>query len=238
MILGTVAAISWRAAGAGVPLDAGRADVVAGCGILGDVHADPLSPRQLLLAGRGAYDDFRLEANALRENLLVDFDTAHLASGTIVQVGDEVLLRMMFQCEACGQLDRIRPGLAQRIGTRRGMLARALKAGTVRLGDTVRTLGVQAPPWSDDWRERVMRVLDAVPPDSAIEYRDLARLAGVQSSYCRAFPRLVATLGEAYTRKAVPAKSPSMLARWRGQGLFDLNQEEGAPSPRHSAGAA
>lgn len=200
-------------------MDSARA--IAGLGFADDRHAQTESPRQLLLVDAAAYEDFSLPPHALRENLLVDFGTAALASGTVLQIGGEVQLRLMFQCEACGQLDALRPGLARSIGARRGMLARVLSGGLVRCGDHVRDLGVLRPAWPDDWRERVRRVLDAVPPDSVIEYRHLARLAGIQSSYCRAFPRLIASLGAGYAAKAVSAQSPSPLPRWQGEGLFD-----------------
>jgi hypothetical protein len=194
---------------------------IAGMGLDGDVHADPLSPRQLLLAGTDAYAAFALPPHALRENLLVDLDTARLASGTVLQVGDDVVLRLMFQCEACAHLDLHRPGLATRIGTRRGMLARVLRGGEMRPGDRIRAAGQALPAWSDDWRERIAHVLDALPPARVITYKRLAQLAGVASSYCRAFPGMIARLGPRYAGKAVPTQSDVALPRWDGHGLFD-----------------
>ena len=194
--------------------------LVAGHGVDGDKYADPSSPRQLLLTSTSVYADLALPPQALGENLLLDSETACLTSGTVLQVGEQVRLRMMFQCEACGQLERVRPGLAAALGQRRGMLARVLAGGVVHAGDPVRDLGVLLPAWSDDWRERVVRVLDAVPPDHVVAYRDLARLAGVQSSYCRAMPGLLRRLGPAYAARAVSARSPA-LPRWDGEGLFD-----------------
>jgi hypothetical protein len=64
-------------------------------------------------------------------------------------------------------------------------------------------------------------VIDAMPPDTVIEYALLARLAGIQSTYCRAFPRFLASLGPAYAARAVPARTISHLPRWDGRGLFD-----------------
>jgi hypothetical protein len=220
MDIGTVAGLAARAVRGGPPASFERLLMHTGIGIDSDLHADPLSPRQLLLASSGAYADFGLPVHALRENLLIDADTAQLASGTVLQIGAEVRLRMMFQCEACGRLDAIEPGLAARIGGRRGMLARVLTGGVVRQGDDLRNLGVLAQPWPEDWRERVRRVLDAVPPGSVLEYRHLARLAGIQSSYCRAFPRLLAKLGDHYAAKAVASQSPVLLPRWNGAGLY------------------
>jgi hypothetical protein len=118
-------------------------------------------------------------------------------------------------------LDRHRPGLARDVGGRRGVLARVLQGGVIRSGDAVRAPGLQLPAWSDDWRARIVRVLEALPPHMVIDYGRLARLAGVQSSYCRALPRLVAGLGPSYAGRAVAMGADTALPRWDGTGLFD-----------------
>lgn len=218
--MSSVGGLAWRPARGQPPLAADSLRLLADVGIAGDLHADARSPRQLLLASSQAYEDLGLPPHALRENLLLDFDTACLGSGTVLQVGEQVRLRVMFQCEACGQLDAMAPRLAQRIGNRRGVLARVLKGGVVQRGDPVRALGLLEAAWSDDWRARVRQVLDAMPDGSVIEYRQLARLAGIQSTYCRAFPRLLAGLGPRYAAQAVAANSRVALPRWQGEGLF------------------
>lgn len=218
---GTVKGVAVRPAGARRPGRVDSARAVAGHGLAGDIHAGALSPRQLLLVDAAVYEDFSLPPHVLGENLLVDVDTASLRSGSVLAIGGEARVRLMFQCEACGQLDAVQQGLARRIGPRRGMLARILSGGVIRAGDTVRDLGVLRPAWSDDWRERVRRVLDAVPEGMVLEYRQLARLAGIQSSYCRAFPRVIAGFGPQYAGKAVPAQSSNTRERWDGLGLFD-----------------
>ncbi|MER8124712.1 hypothetical protein ABS198_20745, partial [Acinetobacter baumannii] len=90
----------------------------------GDMHADARSPRQVLLAGAPAYRSLGLPPHALRENLLLDVDTAAIVSGTVLCIGAQVRLRLSFQCEACGGLDRHAPGLVRAIGASRGILAR------------------------------------------------------------------------------------------------------------------
>jgi len=190
-------------------------------GLAGDMHADPLSPRQILLAGAPAYARHGLDPRALDENLLLDIDTAALPSGALLQVGPQAVLWLSFQCEPCGHLDGRQRGLARRIGKDRGMLARVLTGGTITVGDTVALLDA-APPWSaptvDDWRRRVARVLDAVPDGFVVDYRQLARLAGVAPGYCRVFPRIARELGLAH--KAVAASAPSERPRWAGGGYF------------------
>ena len=219
--IGHIHSLALRPQRSTLPQRVDSARAIDALGLAGDIHADPLSPRQLLLAGSAIYEELGLPAHALRENLLAGIDTSRLRSGTVLHIGDEVLIWLMFQCEACGQLDLQRPGLARALGPHRGTLARVVRGGILRPGDAVRDLGRILPPWSDDWKERVVQVLDAVPPDAVIEYRQLARLAGVASTYCRAFPSMLRKLGPAYAAKAVPAQSAVAMPRWDGSGLFD-----------------
>jgi hypothetical protein len=220
MGIAQVRALSVRPGRASAPADVDSVIAVEGYGLEGDVHADALSPRQVLLASSAAYRELGLPPHALGENLLVDLDTAQLASGTVLRIGAQVRLRMMFQCEACGQLDSAQERLAARIGARRGMLARELAGGALHPGDPIVDLGPQAPAWPDDWRQRLRIVLDAMPRGVVVEYKVLARLIGVQPSYCRAFTRVIAGLGPAYAGRAVAAQSPLALPRWTGDGLF------------------
>lgn len=212
--------LSVRPPGASAPVQVDRATLVDGAGILGDRHADPLSPRQLLLASASVYAELALPPLALRENLLLDDDFASLPSGSVLRIGKHALVRLMFACEACGQLDLHGERLAARVAGRRGVLARVVKGGPIQLGDPVDDLGRHFARWSDDWRERIKQVLDAAPPESVVEYAQLARLAGIQSTYCRAFPSVLKKLGPAYAGKAIPARSASPLPRWDGAGLF------------------
>ncbi len=227
MDIGHIEALALRPAHGAPPQDVERALAIAATGLAGDVHADALSPRQLLLAGSPAYRGLDLPPHVLRENLRLDVDTARLRSGTVLQVGPDVLLRLMFQCEACGRLDLQRPGLARAVQGRRGMLARVVAGGTIRRGDVVLDLGPLLPPWPDDWRERVLRVLDAVPAGCVVEYRQLAHLAGIASTYCRAFPAVLRKLDPARAARAVPMRVAPERPRWDGRGLFDDLAEGG-----------
>ncbi|WP_338763819.1 MOSC domain-containing protein [Massilia sp. METH4] len=226
--IGNVRAITLRPGSREAPRAVAEAAAVAGSGLAGDIHADPLSPRQVLLAGTPAYARHALAPHTLRENLLLDVDTSDFASGTLLRVGCEVVLQLTFACEACGYLDAHAPGLAGRIGRARGMLARVVAGGIIRAGDPIvpweGSRGPEhpagAPPitWSDDWRERVTAILARVPAGMAVDYRQLARLAGVQTVYCRAFPRLARSLGLAHA--AVSMHGASDVPRWDGRELF------------------
>lgn len=217
---GKVIGIALRAAQAPAPTPTQSATAVAGLGLQGDRHADPGSPRQLLLAGASAYEALELPPHALRENLLLDLDTADLMSGMRLNVGLDVILLLTFQCEACGALTARVGASSRSLRQRRGMLARVENGGEIRIGDPVTILDARSRFLPDDWHERVAMVLDAVPPGMVIPYADLARVAGVQASYCRAFPRALAKLGPARAARAVPARSPDPSPRWDGAGFF------------------
>ena len=217
--IGQVQAVALQAGWREASRATSSAVAIAGRGLAGDVHADHLSPRQILLAGAPAYARHHLPARTLRENLLLDIDTAGLASGILLRVGSQAVLRLTFACEACGYLDARQPGVAAAIGRARGMLARVVRGGTISAGDPVVVLPRRLPAWDDDWRARVAAILAQVPPGMVVEYRQLARLAGVQPVYCRTFPRLARSLG--FGHAAVAMADRPDLPRWQGNELFE-----------------
>lgn len=219
MVIGSVAALYLRRAAGAPPQAVTQMAAHAGRGLEGDIQCDPLSPRQLLIAGTPAYVRLGLPPNALRENLLLDIDSAVLASGQLLAVGASTVLQLTFACEPCGRLNLRQDRLTRTIGAQRGMLARVAAGGAVHVGDPVRLLDRTAHAWPDAWRARVEAVLARVPEGMVVEYRQLALLAGVALTYCRVFPRVARELGLA--QAAVPLRSPNPLPRWDGAGLYD-----------------
>ena len=53
-------------------------------------------------------------------------------------IGDEVSLEIVGECEPCGKMDAIRQGLQQELNHRRGMLAKVINGGNIKVGDSVR----------------------------------------------------------------------------------------------------
>lgn len=170
---------------------------VAAHGIDGDCHADPYSPRQVLLVASGAYEQLNAPTNALRENLLVGASRLDWASGTRLSVGKDVILRITFSCEPCAKLNRYRPHLMREATGVRGVLARVVHGGTVRTGDTIRVENNAFPELSDDWQERVLRIVSSMTAADVLTYSDLTRLAGVHRSYARVLPRVLAAAFDA-----------------------------------------
>lgn len=195
---------------------------LAGLGLEQDRHVSNGSPRQVLIASSKAYAALKLTPMALRENVLVDFDVGGIRSGDLLRIGAVVELVAMFACEPCCRLEVHAAGLSTRIGDERGVLARVVRTGVMRCGDVVRLAPAVHTAWSNDWRERVVRVLSLVPPDRWVTFSQLAELAGVAPGYCRAFPRLLSSLPDYLKERAGSAGgSAARGAPWNGEGLHD-----------------
>lgn len=118
-----------------VAVEASRA--VADLGLDGDAHAKAGSDRQVLLMDRETLDALGLAPGDLKENLTTaGFPLYDQPSGALLRVGDAVL-KLTGPCTLCGKTEAIRPGLRQELAGRRGMLARVVEGGEIRVGDAV-----------------------------------------------------------------------------------------------------
>ena len=111
--------------------------LVEGLGIEGDHHARPRSSRQVLLMAEENCDAFGLAPGEVRENIVTrGIDLQALPAGTRLDIGS-ALLEITKDCEPCAFIDHLRPGLRERMVRRRGMLARVLRGGEIRVGDAI-----------------------------------------------------------------------------------------------------
>jgi alkylated DNA nucleotide flippase Atl1 len=209
----------------GAPMRNVRAlDAVAGYGLVGDCNANIASPRQVLLVSRDSLNEMRIGNSDLRANLVIDGDLDGIHSGTIITFR-ELTLRITIPCEPCGKLNAIRPGLSSDIGSRRGLLARVLSGGTLRLRDCGTIGAVSAQPLAPNWKARVRHIIMHVPEGKVITYAALATVAGVQSAYCRALPAVLRTMASADVpvHRVVPSDVRKMerrqLHRLRSEGI-------------------
>ena len=118
------------------------ANVIARFGLEGDRHATSApgrSGRQVLLMDRETLDRLELAPGDIRENITTSgVELSSLAPGRKVSLGQTAVVETTGECEPCGRMDEIRPGLQRVLDGRRGMLARVLDGGTVAVGDAVR----------------------------------------------------------------------------------------------------
>ena len=205
-------------------------------GIAGDVHANERSPRQVLLAATcesGASGpsapmgaSLGLPPGALRENLHLSLAVGLPArlwpvpSGSVLSIGrGGAALRISFACEPCAK-GAATAGVSLSELTRdwkrhaqRGLLATALRSGTVRDGDEVRLLaGEKYAPLESEHPARVRHVLGKLPRGRVLPWTELAQLAGAPTGFSmRGMPGLL--------KKAAGMGAPSWRvvdSSWKG----------------------
>jgi MOSC domain-containing protein YiiM len=118
-----------------VPAQALR--LVEDLGVEGDHHARRGSSRQVLLMSEENCGAFGLAPGEVRENIVTrGLDLQSLPAGTRLDIGG-ALLEITKDCEPCSFIESIRPGLRAKMVRRRGMLARVLRSGEIRVGDAI-----------------------------------------------------------------------------------------------------
>jgi MOSC domain-containing protein YiiM len=112
-------------------------EIIADWGLKDDRKARAGSSRQVLLVDEATLQSVDLQPGDLNENLTIrGLDVNTLKPGQQVRIGD-ALLEVTGPCTVCGELEHIRSGLKERLRGRRGMLARVLRSGTAKIGDSV-----------------------------------------------------------------------------------------------------
>ena len=109
-------------------------------GLEGDAHAKTGSARQVLFIDEETLAAFGLPTGRVRENITTRGLALHsLAAGARVRVGDAVF-EITKSCAPCEFIEDIRPGLREQMDGQRGMLARVIEGGDLRIGDAIEVL--------------------------------------------------------------------------------------------------
>ena len=131
-----------------------RVTAVQGNGLEGDA-AFGRARRQILLVDLQNLTDLGLHPGDVRENITLEgLAVERLVPGSLLAVG-EALLEITDECTPCERMDQIKPGLQAQLRGRRGVLARVVRGGSIRLGDSVWTTpgreGAPEPPRRGVW---------------------------------------------------------------------------------------
>jgi MOSC domain-containing protein YiiM len=109
-------------------------------GFAGDYHTKSPKQRQILMVSGSVMDELKLPPGAIYENVVVDgIDVIALAEGQQLRMG-EALLSVTIPCEPCIQMERVRLGLQDTLQNRRGIFAKVVTPGLIRVSDSVEIL--------------------------------------------------------------------------------------------------
>ena len=116
-----------------------EATAISNQGLEGDRSCKPGALRQVLVMDKETLDEMDLLPGIIKENITTTgIDVALAKVGQVFFIGDQVTLEVVGECEPCGKMDAIRPGLRERINHRRGMLATVINGGPIKVGDSIR----------------------------------------------------------------------------------------------------
>lgn len=105
-------------------------------GLEGDKHVGHPT-RQVLIIEAEILDEFKLQPGQLRENVVTrGVKVQGTPAGTRLKIG-EAELEITHDCSPCHFVDALQPGLKKKMVGRRGMLARVVKSGNLRVRDVV-----------------------------------------------------------------------------------------------------
>ena len=123
----------------GTPSDAVQeATAISGLGLEGDRSAYEGNTRQVLFVDKEILDGAGLVPGQVKENITVTgMNVSQIQPGQVFTIGDDVTLEAVGDCEACGKMDAIRMGLMDEIQGKRGMLAKVINGGSIKVGDSV-----------------------------------------------------------------------------------------------------
>ena len=115
-----------------------EANAISGLGLEGDRSAYEGNTRQVLLVDKAILDEADLNPGQVKENITVTgMNVSQVQPGQVFTIGDSVTLEAVGDCEACGKMDAIRMGLMDEIQGKRGMLAKVINGGSIKVGDRV-----------------------------------------------------------------------------------------------------
>lgn len=162
----------------------------AGHGLIGDCHAGPLGPRQVLIVREESLRGLGVEVWQVRANLAIrGLPEEALRSGSILRVGAHTRIRITHECEVCKVLRRYVPERSfPDLPGRRGSLGVILRGGAIALGDPVRATDVQYPTVPDGIYERLAWVVERIPSGSVTTYAELLVLVGASRPFFRVLP--------------------------------------------------
>ncbi len=115
-----------------------EANAISGLGLQGDRSAYEGNLRQVLFVDKEILDGAGLAPGQVKENITVTgLNVAETKPGQVFTIGDSITLEAVGDCEACSKMDAIRLGLKDQLQGKRGMLAKVINGGSIKIGDSI-----------------------------------------------------------------------------------------------------
>lgn len=157
-------------------------------GIEGDINADPISPRQVLIVRHEDILDLSINPGELRENIVVigrEFD--NFIPGSLLTFKSGAAIRLTFHCEPCKRIAHLVESLKS-IQGKRGILGVVIKSGKIQVGSNFQVQAHKFPALSENPYKRFLNFIIKIPSGKVVTYKQIIKGIGVDNSYLRAIP--------------------------------------------------
>lgn len=157
-------------------------------GIEGDINADPISPRQVLIVRYEDILDFSIKPGKLRENIVVQgIHFNNFMPGSLLTFESGAAIRLTFHCEPCKRIAHLVKSLKS-IQGKRGILGVVIKSGKIEVGSNFQVEANKFPALSENPYERFLNFIIKIPSGKVVTYKQIIKGMGVDNSYLRAIP--------------------------------------------------
>lgn len=159
-----------------------------GHGIEGDINANPISPRQVLVVRYEDSVDFTIPPGELRENIvIVGIKPENFTPGSVITFDSGAAIRLTLYCEPCKRISYLVDSL-KNIQRKRGILGVIIKSGLICIGNNVQIQTDKFPALFEKPYERFIDFIVKVPSGKVVTYKQIIEAIGVDNSYIRAIP--------------------------------------------------
>jgi alkylated DNA nucleotide flippase Atl1 len=198
-------------------------ELVPAFGIVGDINANSLSPRQILITRQEDLDMFNIPQGGLRENIILQGCTEdQFRPGNVLNIGD-TSIRLTFNCEPCKRISsHVKP--SDIIG-RRGILGTIIKGGFIFENSSVSIEYSKYAPMSDLPFDRFKIFISQVPTGRIVTYKEIVIGMGVASSYLRAIPTYIGKSDSTLPTHRIVDSEGNLILSYVSNQIEKLKQE-------------
>lgn len=155
-----------------------------------------LNFRQVLILPSSTFQEFKINAGELNENIVSEgFDVHTLTSGTVLEI-NEVKIRLTYQCEPCGFVNKWTS--IKNIEFKRGYLGSFLNSGNIIVGNEIKILETKFEPIPYKIEDRIIWFLEK--QNKTVTTQQLLEGVGLSNGFRRAIPAYLKRIDEKYKK--------------------------------------
>ncbi|MEH2155013.1 MGMT family protein [Nostoc sp.] len=157
-------------------------------GIEGDINAEPISPRQVLIVRYEDIANLSIQPGELRENIVIQGrEIDKFIPGSLLHFESGAAIRLTFYCEPCKRIAHLVESLKS-IQGKRGILGVVIKSGKIKVGSNFQFQANKFPALSEIPYKRFLNFIIKIPSGKVVTYKQIIKGIGVDNSYLRAIP--------------------------------------------------